>query len=93
MARRFVNERTLETTVLLAEVARDIGVTVTALAVAWSKQHDYVASTIIGATTVAQLEESLAAADLVLGAETLARIDAIDEALPNPMTEDGLRRL
>jgi aryl-alcohol dehydrogenase-like predicted oxidoreductase len=93
MARRFVNERTLETTVLLTEVARDIGVTVTALAVAWSKQHDYVASTIIGATTVAQLEESLAAADLVLGAETLARIDAIDEALPNPMTEDGLRRL
>lgn len=93
MARRFVNERTLETTALLAEVARDIGVTVTALAVAWSKQHDFVASTIIGATTVAQLEESLAAADLMLGADTLARIDAIDEALPNPMTEDGLRRL
>jgi aryl-alcohol dehydrogenase-like predicted oxidoreductase len=52
-----------------------------------------VASTIIGATTVAQLNESLEAKDLVLSAEVLARIDAIDEAIPNPMTEDGLRRL
>jgi aryl-alcohol dehydrogenase-like predicted oxidoreductase len=93
MARRFVNERTLETTLRLQEVARDIGVSVTALAVAWSKQHDFVASTIIGATTVAQLNESLEAKDLVLSAEVIARIDAIDEAIPNPMTEDGLRRL
>ncbi len=93
MARRFVNERTLETALRLQEVARDIGVSVTALAVAWSKQHDFVASTIIGATTVAQLNESLEAKDLVLSAEVLARIDAIDEAIPNPMTEDGLRRL
>jgi aryl-alcohol dehydrogenase-like predicted oxidoreductase len=93
MARRFVNERTLGTTLRLQEVARDIGVSVTALAVAWSKQHDFVASTIIGATTVAQLNESLEAKDLVLSAEVLARIDAIDEAIPNPMTEDGLRRL
>jgi aryl-alcohol dehydrogenase-like predicted oxidoreductase len=93
MARRFVNERTLETTARLQEVARAAGVSVTALAVAWSKQHDFVASTIVGATTVAQLEESLAAADLVLDAATLAQIDALDEAIPNPMTEDGLRRL
>ncbi len=93
MARRFVNERTLKTTALLGKIARDIGVTATALAVAWSKQHDFVASTIIGATSVAQLEESLAAADLVLDTETLARIDEIDEVIPNPMTEDGLRRL
>jgi aryl-alcohol dehydrogenase-like predicted oxidoreductase len=93
MARRFVNERTLETTARLMEVAADLGVTVTALAVAWSKQHDFVASTIIGATTLAQLEESLAARDLELDGETLARIDAIDEVIPTPMTEDGLRRL
>lgn len=93
MAKRFVNERTLETTARLQEVARDIGVTVTALALAWSRQHDFVASTIVGATSLEQLNESLAAADLVLDGETLARIDAIDEAIPCPMTEDGLRRL
>lgn len=93
MAARFVNERSLETTARLQVIAADLGVSVTSLALAWSKQHDFVASTIVGATTVAQLEESLPAADLVLSAETLARIDEIDAAIPNPMTEDGLRRL
>lgn len=93
MAMRFVNERTLETTARLMEIAADIGVSVAALSVAWSKQHNFVASTIIGATTVAQLDENLKAADLVLSSETLARINAIDEAIPTPMTEDGLRRL
>lgn len=92
MARRFVNARTLETVKRLQDIARDLGISVTTLAVAWSKQHDFVASTIIGATTVAQLEESLQAAELTLDAETLRRIDEIDEAIPNPMSEDGLRR-
>ena len=93
MAQRFVNERSLETTRRLQDIAAKLGITVTALAVAWSKQHDFVASTIIGATTVAQLEESLAADDLALDAETMAAIDQIDREIPTPMTEDGLRRL
>ncbi len=93
MAERFVNPRSLETTQRLITIADDIGVTVTALALAWSRQHDFVASTIFGATSVDQLEESLAAADLILDDETLARIDQIDVEIPTPMTEDGLRRL
>ncbi len=93
MASRFVNDRTVETTKRLQGIAQDLGISVTTLAIAWSKQHDFVASTIIGATTVAQVDESLAAADLVLDAETLRRINEIDEAIPTPMTEDGLRRL
>lgn len=93
MARRFVNDRTLETTRRLQVIAAELGVTVTALAVAWSRQHDFVASTIIGATTMQQLDESLAARDLVLDADTLAAIDSIDAEIPTPMTEDGLRRL
>ncbi len=93
MAERFVNARSLETTARLMKIATDIGVTVTALALAWSRQHDFVASTIFGATSVEQLEESLAAADLILDAQTLARIDQIDAEIPTPMTEDGLRRL
>jgi aryl-alcohol dehydrogenase-like predicted oxidoreductase len=93
MARRFVNDRTLETTAQLQVIARDLGVSVTALATAWSRQHDFVASTIVGATTVEQFNDILTARDLILDRETLARIDAIDEAIPTPMTEDGLRRL
>lgn len=93
MADRFLNDRSRETVARLKVIADDIGVTLTALSVAWSKQHDFVASTIIGATTVAQLNESLAASDLILDQETLQRIDQIDVDIPNPMREDGLRRL
>jgi aryl-alcohol dehydrogenase-like predicted oxidoreductase len=93
MASRFLNDRSIETTKRLQAIAKDLGMSVTTLSVAWSKQHDFVASTIIGATTVEQLEDSLKAADLVLDAETLRRIDEIDTAIPTPMTEDGLRRL
>jgi len=93
MARRFCNERSLETTARLEEIACDLEVSVAQLALAWSRQHDFVASTIFGATSLEQLEECLAARDLFLDDETLRRIDAIDEAIPTPMTEDGLRRL
>ena len=93
MAQRFVNDRTLETVARLDVIARDLGISVTTLATAWSRQHDFVASTIIGASCAAQLEESLAAIDLILDEETLDRIDEIDREIPNPMTEDGLRRL
>lgn len=93
MAKRFVNDRTIETTRRVGEIAQSIGTTSTALAVAWSRQHDFVASTIIGASSVAQLDESLEARDLILDAETCKRIDEIDFEIPNPMTEDGLRRL
>lgn len=93
MAKRFVNDRTIETARRLIEIADSIDVSGTALSVAWSKQHDFVASTLVGANTVEQLREILGADDLILDDETMARIDQIDFEIPTPMTEDGLRRL
>ena len=93
MLERFLNDRSRATVELLRPIAADIGVSLTALAVAWSRQHDFVASTIVGATSVAQLDESLAALDLILDAETMQRIDEIEELIPNALKEDGLRRL
>ena len=83
----------MASTAAFMDIAADAGLSPVTLATAWSKQHDFVASTIIGATTVEQLNESLAAEDLVLDAEIMAKIDQIDVDIPNPMTEDGLRRL
>lgn len=51
------------------------------------------APTARGAPRSSSWKNRCSTADLILDAETLARIDAIDEAIPNPMTEDGLRRL
>ncbi len=85
MAERFVNEKSLATTAELIELAKELQIDVVTLAVAWSKQHDFVVSTIIGANSIEQLKPSLAAADLKLSDETLKRIDAISAKYPYPM--------
>ena len=85
MARRFVNERSLQTTAEIIELAKEIGLSPAAFAVAWSKQHDFVASTILGANTVAQLEESLPAADAILPDDVMARVDEITHRYPYPL--------
>ena len=91
MAARFVNERTLEATARFMEIAGSLGVSVTTLATAWSKQHDFVTSTIIGASELAQLDDTLAAADLTLSQETLDAIDQVEKEIPLSYGEDGLR--
>jgi len=58
---------------------------VTTLATAWSKQHDYVASTIVGVRSVAQMEPIMRAAGLVLDDETLAKIDKVSGEILYPM--------
>ena len=93
MTARFVNDRTLEATARFMDIASDLGMSVTTLATAWSKQHDFVASTIIGASHVDQLDDSLKAAHVVLDDETLAKIDTIEQDIPLSFAEDGLRRL
>ncbi|RMF43473.1 MAG: aldo/keto reductase [Planctomycetota bacterium] len=93
MAERFVNPRTLKAVRRLATIAAQAGISLTAMSVAWSRQHDFVASTIIGATSVEQLEESLQARDLILSDEILQQIDQVEQDIPLPMREDGLRRL
>lgn len=85
MAQRFVNEKSLATTAELMLLAEEIGIDVVTLAVAWSKQHSFVASTIIGANSIEQLMPSLAAADLKLSDEVLKKIDAISKKYPYPM--------
>jgi aryl-alcohol dehydrogenase-like predicted oxidoreductase len=85
MARRFLNEKSLASTERFAEIAKDLGISVTTLATAWSKQPDFVASTIVGATRASQVPDILAAADLDLDAETIARIDAVSKEILYPM--------
>jgi aryl-alcohol dehydrogenase-like predicted oxidoreductase len=85
MARRYVNEKTLASTERFAAIAAEAGLSVITLATAWSKQHDFVASTIVGATHPDQLDDILAAADLTLDADILAKIDAVSKEILYPM--------
>ena len=85
MAGRYVNDKSLASTERFAAIAAELGVSTVTLAVAWSKQHDFVASTIVGATHEDQLPEIFAAADLVLDKDTLAKIDTVTKEFLYPM--------
>jgi aryl-alcohol dehydrogenase-like predicted oxidoreductase len=85
MAARFVNERSLESTRRFQAIAAEAGMSVVTMATAWSKQHDFVASTIVGATSAEQMPDILAAADLTLPPEVLARIDEVSRDIRYPM--------
>ncbi|MGB3962353.1 MAG: aldo/keto reductase [Sulfurimonas sp.] len=85
MAARFLNEKTLAATQKYLKIAHDAGLHPVTMATAWSKQFDFVASTIIGATSHEQLDASLAAMDLVLSDELLKACDAVHNDILYPM--------
>ncbi|MGQ8364881.1 aldo/keto reductase [Glaciecola sp. 1036] len=64
------------------EIAKAHGITPSQLALAWCNQVDGVCSTIIGATTMAQLQENVAAFDITLSQECLAQIDKVLRQYP-----------
>jgi aryl-alcohol dehydrogenase-like predicted oxidoreductase len=85
MAERFVNDKTLASTQRYLKIAADAGLDPVTMATAWSKQFDFVASTIIGATTPDQLDATLAAMDLTLSQEVLDACDAVHREILYPM--------
>jgi aryl-alcohol dehydrogenase-like predicted oxidoreductase len=65
-------------------LADELGLSPAKLALAFVRSRWFVASTIIGATTRAQLEENLDSLHASLDGDALARIDAIHARYPNP---------
>ena len=55
------------------------------LATRWSMEFDFVASTIIGARSADQLDESFAALEIELSAEVKAACDEVHRQFPYPM--------
>ena len=84
-ATRYLNDKTLEATALYMEIAEAAGMSLATLATAWTIHHDFVASSIIGATSPEQLDETLAAMDQQLDEEILRACDGVHEAIPYPM--------
>jgi aryl-alcohol dehydrogenase-like predicted oxidoreductase len=67
-------------------LAGELGHAPATLAVAWTLAHPAVTSVLLGARSVAQLGDSLKAADLVLDEETRARVSALTPE-PPPATD------
>ncbi|MCF6445098.1 aldo/keto reductase [Nereida sp. MMG025] len=77
-------DRAFQAVAAYQKVAQDHGLDLAHMALAWSVQRPFVASSIFGATTVEQLAHLLKCADLVLDQEVLDAIDAAHHAHPMP---------
>ena len=67
-----------------AELAKKAGMSAASLALAFVRGQWFCASTIIGATTMAQLQEDVDVEGVTVAADVLAEIDAIHQRYPNP---------
>ncbi|MFN3458437.1 MAG: aldo/keto reductase [Novosphingobium sp.] len=85
MGKRFVNDRSVAATERFIAIAVEAGFDPVTMAVAWSKQHDFVASTIVGVSAEAHVDPILGAADLVLPADVMKAIDRVSREIPYPM--------
>ena len=62
---------------MLREIAKDKQATPAQLALAWLLHQPQVASVLIGASNIEQLDDNLAAADVSLSADELERLDRL----------------
>ncbi|GAA5494658.1 protein tas [Rubritalea halochordaticola] len=85
MAERFVNEKSLANTAAIHEIAKREGIDPVTFAIAWSKQHDFVASTLMGVSSLDQLQPHIDAAEETIRPEVMAEIDALTSANLYPM--------
>lgn len=85
MAHRFVNSKTLEATSRYLDLSKEYQVSPVTLAIAYSKHFDFIASTIIGARKLEQLEDSFKAFDFKISEELFKKIEEIQKDILYPM--------
>jgi aryl-alcohol dehydrogenase-like predicted oxidoreductase len=81
---RYTTELAMSTSEQYLKVADKHGLSPTQMALAYVNDRPFVTSNIIGATSLAQLEENIASADLVLNDDVLKDIEAIHASQSNP---------
>ncbi|MFD0588935.1 aldo/keto reductase [Paenibacillus sp. GCM10027627] len=74
---RFLDERTISLSKQVNDLATELGCTASVLSLAWLLAQPAVSTVIAGATRAEQLESNLAALELKLDANTLAKLDEI----------------
>jgi aryl-alcohol dehydrogenase-like predicted oxidoreductase len=81
---RYSSENSTKATQQYLQLAEDNNISLTQMALAFVTQQPFVASTIIGATTMAQLKENIDSINVELSKDILEQINAIHEMNPNP---------
>ena len=81
---RYTKPKAAEAVERYAAIAEAAGLTLTELSLDFVSQQAFVASNIIGATTMAQLQENIATAEVVLSEEIVAAINEVHAEISNP---------
>ncbi|WP_431162317.1 NADP(H)-dependent aldo-keto reductase [Flagellimonas beolgyonensis] len=81
---RYSGETAVEATKKYAELAKEHGLSMAQMALAFVNTRPFVTSNIIGATSMEQLKENIESIEVNLSDEVLEGIEAIHKAIPNP---------
>ncbi|OAJ54528.1 aldo/keto reductase [Paraburkholderia ginsengiterrae] len=81
---RYSKPQAVQSTTRYVELARRHGLSPAQFALAFVNSRPFVTSNLIGATSLDQLKENIASAEVKLSPEMLAEIDALHELQPNP---------
>lgn len=81
---RYNSEATAAATKKYLEIANDFGLTLTQMALAFVGHQSFVTSTIIGATSIEQLQQDIQAHEVVLSAEILREIEKVHQQIADP---------
>ncbi|MDA8095606.1 MAG: NADP(H)-dependent aldo-keto reductase [Betaproteobacteria bacterium] len=83
-AQRYQKPNAAAATAQYVHLAQEAGLEPAQMALAFVRSRGFVTSTLVGATSMAQLKSNLDSMDLTLSPDVLARIDDIHERIPNP---------
>lgn len=81
---RYNSENATKATILYHQIAQDNGLTLTQMALAFIRQQFFVTSTIIGATSLKQLQENIQTNQITLTQKVIDEINHVQELFPNP---------
>ena len=81
---RYSNKNSKDATIKYVEIANKYNITPTQLALSFVNQQPVVASNIIGATSLSQLEENIKSINIILDKEILDEIESVHTNQPNP---------
>ena len=81
---RYSSKQSTEATKHYLNLAKELGISLTTLSLAFVNQRPFVTSNIIGATRLDQLEENINSIETELCDNTVAKINEIHNQIPNP---------
>jgi len=81
---RYSNDQAVSATREYVRLAQDLNMSSAQMALAYVNSRPFLSSNIIGATSMAQLQENISSIDIELDEEQLEQIEAIHRRHPNP---------